>query len=143
MVKSVRFKAGGSHTWVVVQGRNTRDRGSRARRLVRVAATVRAEDTARGRAEADEECNHRAEHEPERIAIFGSETVLAILVLGDAEEYHGEHPCDDGSQHGECGEECHKNGACAVVTRTANTEQERKARETWTDRQTTNVDKDA
>lgn len=101
------------------------------RHLVRVPATVRAEDTARGRAEADEEGDHSTEHEPEGVAVFGRETVLAVLVLGNAEEHHGEHPGDDGGQHGECGEERHEDGAYTVVSRAADTEEEREARETW------------
>lgn len=100
-------------------------------RLVRVAAAVRAEDTARGRAEANEERDHCAENEPQRVTVVGGEAVLAVLVLRDAEEHHGDHPCNDGGQHSERGEERHENGACAMVSRAADTKQERKTGKTW------------
>lgn len=119
----------GAHTGIAVQGR---DNESEIERLVRVTTAVGAENTARGCAEADKQCDHGAQNDPQRIAVVGGETVLAIFVLCDAEEHHGDNPCDDGSQHGEGGEERHEDGTYAVVTRAANAKQERKAGETWT-----------
>lgn len=56
----------------------------------------------------------------------------ADAVPGDAEEYHVDDPCDEGDEEREERGEGHEDGACAVVCRAAETEEDCEARKRGT-----------
>jgi len=89
-------------------------------------SAVMPKDTARSRAEPNQQCPQRTECDPISIPVLRlcAPDVVTKVIAGDAEEGHGYDPSYEGANGGEGREEGHKNCACTVVASTAQTKED-------------------